>query len=95
MDPDFVFIAETPDGKPAGFSLALPDINEAVIKIRNGRLFPFGLLKLLWYTRKGALHGQRVLLTGVLKEHRGKELTAFSSINILMKERRRITTGAK
>ena len=36
----------------------------------NGRLFPFGWAKYLWYKRK--VNGMRVLIMGVLKEHRLK-----------------------
>jgi len=66
VDPDLVLIGEV-NGLPAGFSLALPDINEAIIKT-NGRLFPFGLIKLLWYSRK--IKGIRVIVMGVKKEFR-------------------------
>jgi GNAT superfamily N-acetyltransferase len=38
-------------GEPAGFSLTLPDFNRALRHL-NGRLFPFGMLKLLWHTRR-------------------------------------------
>ena len=67
IDPDLALIAEI-KGEPAGFSLALPDINQALIKIRNGRLFPFGLPKLLWYMRK--ISGIRVFTMGVVHKYR-------------------------
>ncbi|HWK89049.1 MAG TPA: GNAT family N-acetyltransferase, partial [Longimicrobium sp.] len=51
VDPDLVLIAEKEDGEPIGFLLCLPDLNRAFIKIRNGRLFPFGALKFLWHRR--------------------------------------------
>ncbi|HXX92840.1 MAG TPA: N-acetyltransferase [Planctomycetota bacterium] len=38
--PEYAYIAEV-DGKPVGFSLALPDINR-VMKKANGSLLPFG-----------------------------------------------------
>jgi len=38
-------------GEPAGFSLTLPDFNQA-LGPANGRLFPLGLLKLLWHARR-------------------------------------------
>jgi hypothetical protein len=69
VDPDIIFFAEH-QGKPIGFSLSLPDINQALIRVRNGRLFPFGLLKLLWYTRPGKIHRIRVITFGILKEFR-------------------------
>ena len=68
IDTDLVFIAEL-DGKPVGFSLTLPDFNQALIKI-SGRLFPFGFLKLLWYSRK--IDSSRAIIMGVLPEYRNR-----------------------
>ena len=65
--PDLTLIAEV-DGKIAGVSLALPDINQALIRIKNGRLLPFGIFKLLWYKRK--IDMIRLTIMGVLKEYR-------------------------
>lgn len=66
LDPDLVFFAEI-DEKVVGFSLALPDINQALKRI-NGRLLPFGLFKLLYYSRK--IDQLRVLLLGVAQGYR-------------------------
>ena len=66
LDPDLLLIAEV-NGEMAGFSLALPDFNQALIKL-NGRLWPFGILKLLWYRRK--IDMIRVITMGVLKRFR-------------------------
>ena len=68
VDPDIVFFAEK-DGEPIGFSLAAPDINQALQKI-NGRLFPFGIFKLLYHARK--INRLRVIIMGVVKEYRNK-----------------------
>ncbi|MBN1348866.1 N-acetyltransferase [candidate division KSB1 bacterium] len=65
IDPDIVFMAEH-KGNPVGFSLALPDFNMA-IKHANGRLFPTGLLKILWNKRK--INGVRVIIMGVIPEY--------------------------
>jgi hypothetical protein len=43
---DLIAIAEL-DGEPAAFGVVLPNINE-IIRDLNGRLLPFGWLKLLW-----------------------------------------------
>lgn len=67
-NPDIVFLAEI-NGEPVGVSVAVPDINEALIKI-NGRLFPLGMFKFLYFMRN--IKGVRVLIMGVLKEHRNK-----------------------
>lgn len=69
LDPDFLFIAEH-KGEPIGFSLTIPNINEALIKISDGRLLPFGLIKLLWHTRKGQMKSVRVITLGVTPQHR-------------------------
>lgn len=66
VDEDLAFVAEV-DGEPAGFSLALPDINQALSHM-NGKLFPFGIFKFLWYKRK--IDRLRVIIMGVIEEHR-------------------------
>jgi len=69
VDPRIVLIAEH-EGKAVGFSLALPDINQALIKLR-GRLFPLGLLKLLWHTKvRNKVNGLRMITFGILEEYR-------------------------
>jgi GNAT superfamily N-acetyltransferase len=71
-DPELVFFAYV-DGELAGFSLSLPDLNQALRRI-NGRLFPLGLLKLLWYSRK--IDMIRVLALGVRKKFQNMGLDA-------------------
>jgi hypothetical protein len=66
VDPVLVRIAEH-DGRPVGFAMALPDFNQA-IRHANGRLFPFGLLKILWHRRN--LGRARIVALGILKEYR-------------------------
>lgn len=67
MDPDFCLLAEQ-EGKIVGFALAVPDINQVLIKIKRGRLFPTGLYKLL--TQKSKIQGIRILLLGVVDGYR-------------------------
>jgi GNAT superfamily N-acetyltransferase len=47
ISPEQALVAEI-NGKPVGFILGLPDIYEALQHL-NGRLWPFGILKLQWY----------------------------------------------
>ena len=69
VDPDIALIAEV-EGKPVGFCLSLPDINQVLIKL-NGRLFPFGIFKLLWHLKvKKTINGARTITLGVLPEYR-------------------------
>ncbi len=69
VDPRVVLIAEQDgDGsapRAVGFLLAVPDINFALKRI-NGRLLPFGLLKLLWHSRK--ISSIRVITMGGIRE---------------------------
>jgi hypothetical protein len=71
-DRHLFFIAEY-DGEPAGMSLVLPDMNQA-LKKADGRLFPLGLLKILWHRRK--ITSMRMPLMGIRKEYRMKGIDA-------------------
>jgi hypothetical protein len=64
VDPRVVLIAEK-NGEPVAFSLAIPDLNQALKKI-NGRLFPFGLPLLLYHARR--IRQVRVLALGIAKK---------------------------
>lgn len=72
IDLDLVWLAENEAGELIGFIIAIPNVNEAIIRVRDGRLFPFGLPKLLWHTRPGAIRTHRVLAMGVLEPYRKK-----------------------
>ena len=63
VEPDFVLIAETKEGEPVGFILALPDLNRAFKHLKDGRLFPLGLFKFLWHKRK--IDVARILTLGL------------------------------
>lgn len=69
-DENQILIAEV-DGRPVGFSLTMPDLNEA-IKPLNGKLtwwgIPIGLLRLLWRIRR--VKTARVMVLCVLPEYR-------------------------
>ncbi len=64
VDPRVVLIAEK-NKEPVAFSLALPDINQALKKI-NGRLFPLGLPILMYHARH--IRQVRVLALGIAKK---------------------------
>ena len=68
VDNRFAFVAEI-DGKPAGFSISVPDANQA-LKLARGRLLPFGLLKILWKLKVQKCTRLRTIAMGVLPEHR-------------------------
>ncbi len=77
VDPELLLIAEV-RGEPAGFGLTLPDVNQAFKRIPDGKLFPFGLPKLLWYLkgpgRSSTINRCRVLTLGIKKAFRNFSL---------------------
>lgn len=64
--PDLALVVEK-DGELVGFNLCIPDINQ-VLKRINGRLFPFGIFKWLYFSRK--INLTRGLTVGIKKEYR-------------------------
>jgi GNAT superfamily N-acetyltransferase len=73
LDPDLALFAEI-EGKPVGFCVAFPDINQALIHL-NGRLFPFGWLKLKYYIPR--IEVVTFKLMGILREYRRRGLDAL------------------
>ncbi len=65
--PKLVFVVED-NGEPVAFSATIPNINEILIKIRNGKLFPFNFLKLINFKKK--VKTVRILTLGILEKYR-------------------------
>lgn len=80
VDPDLALFAEV-NGRAVGFALALPDFNQVLKRIPSGRLFPFGLLKILLYRSK--IDTARLLITGVIKEYQRRGIDAVLYTEIL------------
>ncbi len=74
VEDEYVQIAEI-DGVPAAMIVAFPNINEAIGDL-NGRLYPFGWLKLLWRLKIKHPKTARVALMGVRKRFQGTALGA-------------------
>jgi len=79
VDKDLIYIAEF-DGKPVGFSLALPDYNQVFIKM-NGKLFPFGIFKMLAGKKK--INSLRLITLGVIHEFQKKGTEAVFILNTI------------
>jgi hypothetical protein len=71
IDPNLAFVAEV-GGKPVGVMVNLLDYALAQIEIGNGRLFPFGFIKLLSAKRK--LRSGRMMVLGIKAEHRTRSI---------------------
>jgi len=74
VDPESVSIAEV-DGEPVAMMVMFPNINE-MIRDLNGRLLPFGWLKLLWRLKISGARSSRVPLMGVRRRYQGTMLGA-------------------
>ena len=71
LPPQFAFVAEI-DGTPAGFMLSTLDFNLIFKHVRNGRLFPTGLARIL--LGKSKLRTGRVLALGIKREFRTRSI---------------------
>jgi GNAT superfamily N-acetyltransferase len=72
LDQDLIYIARSGD-LPIGFVLSIPDYNPILRKM-DGKLFPFGFLKFMWYKRK--MKGIRGFAQHVIPEYRNKAVNA-------------------
>ena len=75
VEPEMVFFVEH-EGEPVAFSITLPNINQALQHVPDGRLFPLGLPKLLLNANYG-IYECRMPLMGVRSEFQGKGLDAL------------------
>ena len=81
-DEDLMYFAEK-DGKPIGFSVTLPNINEIMAKIPDGKLLPTGIFKLIFGIKK--IKTVRVIILGVNKEYQHLGLGSIFYINTIRK----------
>lgn len=67
LDTRYAIVAEKGD-EIVGFAVGIPNINEILINIKRGRLFPLGIFKLLFGLKK--VKSLRILMLGVLTNYR-------------------------
>ncbi|MEM1125478.1 MAG: hypothetical protein AAGI71_02415 [Bacteroidota bacterium] len=75
VDKEIVYILEDA-GTPVAFAISLPNLNQALSLIPDGRLFPTGLLKLLVYGDT-VIDEIRMPLMGVRRAYHGRGLDAI------------------
>ncbi len=74
VNPDALLIAEDPSGRAIGFAMALPDVNQ-VLRGMDGRLLPFGWLKML--TGLPKVRDYRMWALGVIPDYHGKAIDSL------------------
>ncbi|MGC9341075.1 MAG: hypothetical protein ACP5E3_00085 [Bacteroidales bacterium] len=79
LDPKFVKVTEK-DGEFIGFAIGIPDLSPG-IKACRGRLFPFGIFKILRESKRS--RKLIMMLGGVKKEYRGKGIDVLMGAKIL------------
>ena len=92
MDKDFVLIAEK-NGEPIGFTLTVPNINEVMVDVKRGRLFPTGIFKLLFNRSK--IKSLRVITLGVLEEYRTLGIEVCFYVRLMKKAREKGYIGGE
>jgi hypothetical protein len=79
MDPGGAFLAEV-EGIPVAMCVSIPNIYELIVGL-NGKLFPFGIFKLLFRIKKKKYQSGRIMLLGVKKEY---QRTLLGGLSILL-----------
>ena len=82
IDPKIVYILEDV-GRPVAFSISIPNMNQLLRRVSDGRLLPLGLLKMLAYGNFGGLYEVRTPLMGILREYQGRGLDAVLNLAII------------
>ncbi len=70
--PQYIYFAEI-DGTPVGIIAGLVNVNEAIADL-NGRLLPFGWLKLLWRLKMKKFRTSRTVFLGIRKRYQASVL---------------------
>jgi GNAT superfamily N-acetyltransferase len=73
IHPEVVLIAEV-DGQAIGYVITLPDIND-ILRMMKGRLFPFGIFKLLRGIKK--INRYRIWAIGIARAYQKKGISVL------------------
>ncbi|NTU96226.1 MAG: GNAT family N-acetyltransferase [Chlorobiaceae bacterium] len=79
-NPHYIYFVEDRNKRTVGFSLSLPDINQALKHVNGNPFSPVGLVKYLWYSRNISL--VRTITMGVLPEYRNKGVDSIMNAYI-------------
>jgi hypothetical protein len=74
IDPKMVVVAEQ-NGEAAGMMVCLPNLLEAARDL-DGKILPFGILKLLYRLKTNKVRSGRIPLMGIRRKHHGTVLGA-------------------
>jgi hypothetical protein len=86
VDADSFAIGEL-DGEPVGMTVTLPNLNEAIAGL-DGRLLPFGWLRMLWRLKVRGVRSGRMPLMGIAKRLQGTTKGAAIALGMIERIRR-------
>lgn len=89
IEPDLVYFLEL-DAEVVAFSVTIPNLNQALKHVRNGRLLPMGLPTLLARAKLGGVYETRMPLMGVRKAYHGR---GFDALMVLETIKRGMAKG--
>lgn len=93
VDPELISIArKNGTNEPIGFVVGTPDYNQVFSKM-NGRLFPIGIFKLLYYRKK--ITRIRIFMQFVIPEYQGRAVNAAIFYNYMANAERKGLTDAE
>ena len=92
VDKKLCLLAEH-DGKLVGFALAIPDINQTLIKVKRGRLLPTGIIRLLLGLKK--INNVRVIALGVIEGYKKQGIEACFYAGIIKRAAERKMRGGE
>jgi hypothetical protein len=76
LHPDFALLAEV-NGEPAAFVLTIQNVNPVMKKL-DGKLFPFGIFRLLWDLKvRKTVNSGRLILLGIKAKFRGQGIDSL------------------
>jgi len=90
--PELTLFAEV-NGEAAGFSIALPDMNQAFKNLKGGRLFPLGIFRFLADRKK--INRGRLFIMGIKPEYRRRGLDAVLMADTFLNGRKLGWTGGE
>ena len=74
--PELALMAEV-DGKPVAFSITIMNINPILKKV-DGKLFPFGIFRLLWDLKvRPKVHDCRLIVLGIKEGYRRRGIDSI------------------
>lgn len=68
LDPEFVWFAYA-DNEPIALFVMLPDFNQALRHLKNGKLSPWNIFKLMRFIKKRRFTRTRIIIMGVVEKY--------------------------